>query len=86
MGPKCAQLNLAPASRASLWSGDSDASWGGNAVFDKADGLWHLFYAEFLNDCPLGSWTTNSVVSHAVGSSPSGPFKVRLSVSSLIVH
>lgn len=43
-------------------------------MHDKADNKWHLFYAEFLNHCPLGSWGTNSVVSHAVSDSASGPF------------
>ena len=46
----------------------------GNVVYDKADGQWHLFFAEFLNHCGLGSWGTNSVVSHAVAATPAGPF------------
>lgn len=57
-----------------LWDrGQSTASWGGNVVQAK-DGKYHLFFAEFLNHCPLSSWGTNSVVSRAVSDSPIGPF------------
>jgi hypothetical protein len=85
-GPACVQLNLVPASKAPLWVGDTDASWGGNAVFDHADKLWHLFFAEFLNDCPLGSWGTNSVVSHATSDLPQGPYKRKETVQSAFHH
>jgi hypothetical protein len=38
-------------------------------------GRWHLFFAEFLNNCDLNSWGTNSVVAHGVSDTPSGPYR-----------
>ena len=74
-GDSCIELNLAPASPAKLWNyADDTASWGGNVVFDKGDNQWHLFFAEFLDNCGLNQWGTNSVVSHAVADAPQGPF------------
>ena len=74
-GPTCSRLNLVPAPTASLWDrGNATASWGGNVVYDAGDQQWHLFFAELLNHCPLGTWGTNSVVSHATAASPTGPF------------
>jgi hypothetical protein len=64
-----------PAKTTALWNYDNEtSSWGGNIVFDKSDGKWHLFFAELLNDCALQHWGTNSVVSHGIGDSPDGPF------------
>ena len=58
-GPKCAQLNLLPADAdtlGQLWNRvDNTASWGGNVVRDDS-GLYHMFFAEFLNHCGLDSW------------------------------
>ena len=86
-GPRCAQLNLAPApTKVPLCDSGGDQSWGGNTVFDAADGQWHLFYAEFLNGCPLGSWGTNSVVARATSSSPQGPYTRRETVQPAFHH
>jgi|EP01048_Picozoa_sp_COSAG05_P008137 hypothetical protein len=74
-GPTCSELNLRPSSKAPLLDiGNATASWGGFPVYDDADNLWHLFYAEFLNNCPLSSWQTNSIVAHATSASPAGPY------------
>jgi hypothetical protein len=73
-GPTCVALNLGPAPTTPLVNNSGDQSWGGNTVYDHSDGLWHLFFAEFLNDCPLGTWGTNYVVSHAVSTNPQGPY------------
>ena len=85
-GPHCVQLDLTPASPTPLCDNGGDQSWGGNAVYDASDGKWHLFYAEFLHDCPLGSWGTNSVVSHATSSSPQGPYERRETVLPAFHH
>jgi hypothetical protein len=86
-GPNCVQLNLKPASKVDLWDrGNDTASWGGNVVYDKADGKWHLFFAEFLNHCPLGSWGTNSVVSQAIADEPQGPFMKKETVLPAFHH
>eukprot|EP01045_Picozoa_sp_COSAG04_P028572 COSAG04_NODE_4471_length_2069_cov_1.607614_2_plen_471_part_00 len=74
-GPNCAAIALAPASHTPLWNAPPrTASWGGNAVYDRSDRKWHLFFAEFLNHCGLDSWGTNSVVSHAIADEPAGPY------------
>ena len=74
-GETCASLNLLPAPTSKVWNyADNTYSWGGTSVYDKADGKWHLFFAEFLNHCGLGHWGTNSVVSHGISDAPDGPF------------
>jgi len=74
-GATCAALSLEPAEQIDLYDRNlATSSWGGNVVFSEEDGMWHLFFAEFLNECPLGSWETNSVVAHAVAPKHSGPF------------
>ena len=46
-GDKCSELNLRPAPTEPLLDiGNQTASWGGFPVYDEADKLWHLFYAE----------------------------------------
>ena len=86
-GPTCSRLNLAPAPTASLWDrGNSTASWGGKIVFDESDKKWHLFFAELLNHCALGSWGTNSVVSHATADAPMGPFTKQQTLLSAFHH
>ena len=47
-------------------------SWGGNVVYfeDK----YHLFVAEMVEGCGLGTWTTNSQVTHATASDVMGPY------------
>jgi len=62
------------------------SSWGGNVVYAEEDGKWHLFFAEFLNYCPLGSWGSNSVVRHAVADAPNGPFVVGAGVVQEAFH
>lgn len=75
-GDRCARLNLEPAEQIDLYDREpATSSWGGNVVFSEEDNMWHLFFAEFLNECGLGSWETNSVVAHAVAPTYSGPFK-----------
>ena len=73
-GPNCVALNLGLATRGSAWNTKDTASWGGNVVWDTADSKWHLFFAEFVEHCGLGSWGTNSQVSHAVADQPAGPY------------
>ena len=86
-GPTCSRLNLLPAPTTALWNaGNATASWGGNVVFDESDGKWHLFFAELLDHCPLRFWGTNSVVSHATGDSPTGPYTKKETVQPAFHH
>ena len=34
-----------------------------------------MYLAEFSNSCGLLTWTTNSIIRHAVSDSPQGPFE-----------
>jgi len=61
---------------------ESLTSWGGNVIEDD-DGLYHLYTSAMSENihrsnkpCAIGSWTTNSLVIHAVATSPIGPFKM----------
>ena len=63
-GPSCATLALGPAApplAAAYGATPNVSSWGGNTVADDA-GLFHLFVAEMMLGCGLGSWSHNSRV------------------------
>ena len=49
------------------------SAWGGLPIKGD-DGSWHLFHAQMANHCPLGSWTTNSIVARSTASSLGGPY------------
>ena len=52
----------------------SEASWGGNALFDANTGTYHLFAAQMANGCGLGHWGTNSQIIRAESPNATGPF------------
>ena len=89
MGPNCVALNLDLATRGPAWSpapGEKrNGSWGGNVVLG-AGNKFHLFYAEFVGHCGLGSWGTNSEVGHALASSPQGPYVKQEAVLPVFHH
>merc|ERR1712098_752726 len=74
-GPHCGALDLEPARLDSGYRSLSESSWGGTVVTDptKPD-LYHLLFAKMISNCGLTTWKTNSVIAHAVSSSPTGPF------------
>lgn len=51
-----------------------ESSWGGAAILDPVSGLYHLFVAEMVNNCSLGSWGQASRVTHATSPTPDGPY------------
>ncbi len=78
-GPTCALLNLQrPMDDQGGTCGagfDSYYSWGGRALPDKEDGLWHL-YASFICDHDdLHKWTTQSSSAHFISPNATGPFE-----------
>jgi hypothetical protein len=74
-GPTCGELDRLPATPKPAFGSDPNiSSWGGNAVQDD-DGVWHLFVANMANGCGMRRWTSNSFVTHAVSSTPVGPYK-----------
>ena len=51
------------------------SSWGGNAIYDGADQLYHLFVTEMQGEgCGLHVWPTQSTVVHATSKTPEGPY------------
>ena len=76
-GSKCGVLNVLPIdpNNGLNDNGNGQSSWGGSIVFAEEDGLYHLFYSKFLNNCGLNSWITNSACFHATSTNPSGPFR-----------
>lgn len=57
--------------------------WGGHAAQDRnrinaaaSNSTWHWYGSAILNNHSMGSWTSCSSAGHAVGSSPTGPFKL----------
>lgn len=50
------------------------------------DGLYHMFVAEMLNSCGMDTWSTNSIIRHAVSPSPMGPFARREVVMPVFAH
>eukprot|EP00937_MAST-01D_sp_MAST-1D-sp2_P007222 g7222.t1 len=69
----------------------SMTSWGGSVVrADAGDGddeyPYHMFVAEMLNGCGMATWSTNSVIRHAVAATPLGPFEQREVVMPAFAH
>jgi hypothetical protein len=72
--PQCAVLNIIPTPFKAGYHNDSYASWGGNALYDPIDGLWHMFVAEMVNHCTLNDWGVASQIIRATSASHEGPF------------
>jgi hypothetical protein len=75
-GPNCSSLDILPAQPFPQGFGvaPNHTTWGGNIV-RGADGLYHLFVAEMVNNCSLAAWETNSRCVHATSPKPDGPFE-----------
>jgi hypothetical protein len=75
-GQNCSTLNFLPAKPFPQGFGTSPnhTTWGGNLLYSDLDNLYHLFVAEMVNDCGLVTWETNSRCTHAVSSTPDGPY------------
>eukprot|EP00039_Didymoeca_costata_P003217 m.66116 g.66116 ORF g.66116 m.66116 type:complete len:400 (-) comp11783_c0_seq2:3682-4881(-) len=75
-GPECGQLDVAPAPNHLGYYNSSTSTWGGLPVFAK-DGLWHMYVAMMVGECPLGTFNNNSAVAHLVSTTSSfqGPYK-----------
>lgn len=51
----------------------TEATWGGIPI-EGPDGKFHLIHAQMANHCPLGSWTTASIVARATADTLLGPY------------
>jgi hypothetical protein len=83
-GSACATLRRLPASKhagfcsphggSNTTAAGRTSSWGGSILQDEKTKLWHMFSAQMINDCGIGSWEPNSRVVHATASSYEGPY------------
>ena len=75
----CAVMSFAKvekaAGKAPGYYNATESSWGGFPI-KGSDGKWNLIHAQMANHCPLGSWTSNSIVARSVSTtaSPLGPY------------
>lgn len=74
----CSALKFAPSPlvRGFPPPGRNETSWGGSIAQDPVGGLYHMYVAEMMNECPLSTWGQNSRCTHAVSATPEGPFTV----------
>eukprot|EP00759_Apiculatamorpha_spiralis_P026156 PhF_6_TR29280/c0_g1_i1/m.42898 len=89
----CDVLSLLPARKADGYHRQNVSSWGGMSIQDPVTKEWHLIAAEMVNQCPLGSWKTNSRIIHAVQDTshgvpltPAGPFRFTDQVLPTFTH
>lgn len=74
-GSRCEQLAIGEAREAGSngYRNAKGASWGGSVIHGD-DGWYHMYVSYMNRDCSLLSWKYNSVIHHAVASSPEGPY------------
>jgi hypothetical protein len=63
------------ANTATISSDDSNSNSNSGGGGGGGSVQWHSYTCEWSHSCGVNSWFTNSQVSHAVSSSPYGPFK-----------
>lgn len=74
-GVHCELLSLAPAAVNGGLRLRNESTWGGGLVQDTDDPtVWHMYYAHFVDNCGLKTWTTNSEIRHAVANQIDGPY------------
>ena len=89
-GRRCEQMRFKPLPALPQGYGMKPrlSSWGGNALYNVKDGLFHGYFAAMSNNCTLNTWQTNSQIEHAVASRVTGPYtKVDVAVpTSTLTH
>ena len=85
-GRHCDVLNVAPTPKSSGYKNSTFASWGGNIIYDDEREEYHLFVAQFVNECPLGLWGSASSIVRATSSSFVGPFNYKETVINAFSH
>jgi hypothetical protein len=68
------EFNPSPLQRGYPTPGHNETTWGGSIVLDPVGGLYHMYVAEMMNECPLNTWGQNSRCTHATSSTPEGPY------------
>lgn len=84
--PECSVVAFEPLAAASGYANATYSSWGGLPIKDPSTGKYHLFHAQFVNHCPLGSWTKNSIVARAAADRLEGPYAFEAEVLPHFAH
>ncbi len=87
-GPTCGLLNLLPLQVGASGMNEipTSSSWGGSVVYAEEDGLFHMFFSEILEHCPMSDWGTNSACFHSTSASAIGPFSNKSQVIGAWCH
>eukprot|EP00040_Diaphanoeca_grandis_P020918 m.111227 g.111227 ORF g.111227 m.111227 type:complete len:514 (+) comp28107_c1_seq1:39-1580(+) len=80
----CSVVAFEPQEKNVGYYNTSAASWGGLPI--EVDGTWHLFHAQMMNHCGLGTWTSNSVVARSTSQAVEGPYVFQEEVLSNFAH
>lgn len=73
-GPECATLAVLPAPKNGGYRQEHTSSWGGNAIYDSDTKVYHGFFSEFVHNCGLWTWGTNSRIIHSTSTTAIGPY------------
>jgi hypothetical protein len=73
-GEACELLNLVPANPDAGLHMNGNSSWGGNVLYDKTTGRWHMFVSIFEEHCGLAEWQPNSAIGRASSATPGGTY------------
>ena len=72
-GADCSRLALQPGPASGDLRLPNVSTWGMGTVYHGSQ--WHGYFAEMEDHCGLTSWETNSLIAHAVASTPGGPWQ-----------
>ena len=87
-GPSCSTVRFGRAPKATLGALQPAANtshWCAGVLPD-GNGTWHAYSALMDLHCGLNAWQRNSVITHATGPSPVGPFGAESTVLSYFAH
>ena len=73
-GDQCHELYQLPTSVTGDIKVENVSTWGAGTLQNKVDGKFHLYAAEFVGNCGVTTWLTNSQVVRYTASVPSGPW------------
>ena len=73
-GERCTNLSLAPATVKSGLRLNASTTWGGGLLREPS-GVWHMYAAQMIDGCGLKTWTSNSLIIHAVSDEVQGPYR-----------
>ena len=87
-GSDCSRVRFGrvPAATLGALQPAADASHWCAGVLPDENGTWHAYSALMDKNCGLNAWQRNSIITHATGPSPTGPFAPESTVLSFFSH